>query len=74
MLPDDRALIMAAVWLALGYIADRSAEAAFRRSGERYLPRHVFLSYAVGPILVPVIGVVAFGWAFLVVLFGLGRK
>lgn len=73
MLPENCALI-AAAWLALGYIADRSAEAAFRRSGERYLPRHVFLSYAVGPVLVPVVGVVAFGWAFLKVLFGLGRK
>ena len=74
MLPDERVLIVVAAWLALGYIADRSAEAAFRRSGERYLPRHVFLSYAVGPALVPVVGVVAFGWALLKVLFGLGRK
>jgi hypothetical protein len=73
MLPDNYALI-AAVWLALGYIADRSAEAAFRRSSERYLPRHVFLSYTVGPVLVPVVAVAAFGWAFLKVIFGLGRK
>lgn len=73
MLPDNHVIIAAIAWLFLGLIAELSAKASFRRGGQEFKGRHVFISYTLGPILVPTIAVVAFGWAFIKVAFRLGR-
>ena len=64
MLPDNRVIIAAICWLALGLVAELSCKASFERKGQAFQRRHVFLCYTFGPILVPVILVLAFGWAF----------
>ena len=73
MLPDNRVIIAAIVWLALGLVAEFTCRPSFRRMGRPFEGKHLILCYFLGPVLVPLAALVAFGWAF-VKVFLLGRR